>query len=504
MSGSGKGLDDPIRDLADHVRAVLWVVSPDGDRMLYCSPAYERLWGRPVDALLADPSSWLEGVHPGDRARVDAAWARRLDGYEAEYRVVRPDGSVINVHDRGEPVRDEAGEIVRLAGFTTDITDVRRLEEQLRHAQKMESLGRLAGGVAHEVNNLLTILLGHARLARQAPDDATAHIADIEEAARRGGELTARLLGLTPSQPIRSGVLDLAALVRGERGALRTLAGPGCALTLACPAGEFRVRADAVQVRRMLADLVRNAIEAMPAGGELEIGVAHAEYSDGDAARRPALAAGAHVVLTVTDTGPGIPVADRSRVFEPFFTTKRAAPGMGLTTAYGVLARCGGHIALEDGPRGGTRVVCSFPLADIPVPVAGPRGRAPGIGTGQTVLVAEDEPMVRLIVAGTLRDLGFEVLEAGDGAEALAVAAEAPLALLVTDVVMPRMGGRELAARMRDRTPGLRVLFVSGFTDGALGDAGDPETAFLPKPFMAAELADAVRSLLEPEATPAA
>ena len=248
--------------------------------MLYCSPAYERLWGRPVDALLADPSSWLEGVHPGDRARVDAAWARRLDGYEVEYRVVRPDGSVIHVHDRGEPVRDQAGKMVRFAGFTADITDVKRLEERLRHAQKMESLGRLAGGVAHEVNNLLTILLGHARLARQAPADAHATSPTSRRPRAAAASSRPACSGSRPASRSAPGCWTSRPSSAASRAALRALAGPGCALTLACPAGEFPVRADAVQVRRMLADLVRNAAEAMPAGGELELGVAHADYSD--------------------------------------------------------------------------------------------------------------------------------------------------------------------------------------------------------------------------------
>ena len=229
MSGSGTGLDDHLRDLADHLSSALWVIDPDGSRMLYCSGAYETLWGRPLEELYADPESWLEGVHPDDRARVAALWHGRHEGYEAEYRVVRPDGSVIHVHDRGEAVRDEAGRLLRLAGFTTDVTEVKRLEEQLLHAQKMESLGQLAGGVAHEVNNLLTILLGHTRLARQAPERVAEHLADIEDAARRGGELTARLLGLTRSDPIRAGVLDLAALVRGEQGVLRTATRPAFA-----------------------------------------------------------------------------------------------------------------------------------------------------------------------------------------------------------------------------------------------------------------------------------
>src|SRR5688572_19248682 len=169
------------------------------------------------------------------------------------------------LHDCGEAVHDERGDVVRFAGLTSDVTDIKQLEEQLLHAQKMESLARLAGGVAHEVNNLLTILLGHARLARLAPERAAEHLADIEDAARRGGELTARLLGLNPTQPIRAGLLDLAALVRGEQSALRAAAGPSCELEIACPPGEYPVRADAVQLRRMLGDLVRNA----------EIGRAH-------------------------------------------------------------------------------------------------------------------------------------------------------------------------------------------------------------------------------------
>jgi two-component system, cell cycle sensor histidine kinase and response regulator CckA len=177
---------------------------------------------------------------------------------------------------------------------------------------------------------------------------------------------------------------------------------------------------------------------------------------------------------------------------------------MGLTTAYGIMARCGGHIGLDSVAGRGTVVSCSFPLAVDAVTPAPSREPSPGIGEGRSVLVAEDEPMVRLIVAGVLRELGFDVLEAADGAEALELARGKDPALLVTDVVMPRMGGRELAARMRERIPGLRVLFVSGYTDGALGDEDDPETAFLPKPFMSAELAAAVRELLETEPTAAA
>jgi CheY-like chemotaxis protein len=382
-------------------------------------------------------------------------------------------------------------------GIATDITDVKRLEEQLLHAQKMESLGRLAGSVAHEVNNLLQVVLGQAALGRANPPEAADRLAVIEETARSGGELTARLLGLTRSQPIRAGVLDLGALAREQAAVLRDLMGPDIRLDCRLAPDPWAIRADREQIRRLVMALASNAADAMPAGGTLTITTANVDYDEQDARRYPGLSAGPHVVLTVTDTGTGIREADRSRVFEPFFSTKsREGAGLGLATCYGIVTRAGGHIRIESEPGRGTVVVCAFPRAEAftrasaTAPAAAARGP-------ETVLVAEDEPMVREIVSANLRGLGFDVIEAGDGVEALAAVEGAPrLALLVTDVVMPRMGGRELAERLREQSPGLRILYVSGYTDGALRDADDPATAFLPKPFMSGELADAVRGLL--------
>jgi two-component system, cell cycle sensor histidine kinase and response regulator CckA len=498
MSGPPTHQDDVFRDLVDNLRAVFWVVAPDGATIVYCSPAYEELWGRSVASLYADPRGWLEAIHPDDRPRVAAAWERAPDGYDVEYRVRRPDGLVTHVHDRGHPVRADDGTLLRIVGIATDITDVKRLEEQLQHAEKMDSLGRLAGGVAHEVNNLLTIVLGQARLVRERPDEAAARVAVIEETARRGGDLTARLLGLTRSQPIRAGTLDLGALARDQAPLLLELVGPSIRLECRLEAEPWPVRADAEQIRRLVTALASNGADAMPAGGTLTISTANAIYDELDAGRHPGLAPGEHVVLTVADTGAGIRRADLSRVFEPYFSTKRrAGAGMGLPTCYGIVTRAGGHIRIESEPGGGTRVVCAFPRADAAAPASAATPAA-SAGGRETVLVAEDEPMVREIVAGVLREQGYDVLEAGDGEEALAaVAGGPPIALLVTDVVMPRMGGRELGERLRAQWPWLRILFVSGYTDGALGDAGDHATAFLPKPFMSAELADAARALLD-------
>jgi CheY-like chemotaxis protein len=327
-----------------------------------------------------------------------------LDGLDVEYRVIRPDGTTVHINDVGRMARDDAGNPLRLVGYTTDVTELKRLEEQLQHAQKMENLGRLAGGVAHEVNNLLTVVLGHAGRS---------------------------------SAPARIGI----------------------------------------------------------DGGPIAISVATQAYDEAAAARHPGLQPGEHVVLTVADSGIGIPEDDRSRVFEPFFTTKRDGAGMGLTTCYGIMARASGHIRLESAPGRGTSFACAFPLGIAVAAVA----REAAAAAGETVLVAEDEPLVRTLVAGALREQGYTVLEAGDGVEALAIADATPgLALLVTDVVMPSMDGRELAARLRDRVPGIPALFVAGYTDGALED-GEPATAFLPKPFMSAELMAAVRTLLDPE-----
>jgi two-component system, cell cycle sensor histidine kinase and response regulator CckA len=250
--------------------------------------------------------------------------------------------------------------------------------------------------------------------------------------------------------------------------------------------------------------LASNADDAMPAGGTLTIATANVTYDELHANRHAGLAPGEHVVLTIADTGTGIREADRSRVFEPFFSTKRRdGAGLGLATCYGIVTRAGGHIRIDSAPGRGTKVICAFPRARGAV---ADRATAPAEAASgaETVLVAEDEPMVREIVAGVLRELGHDVLEARDGVEALALAAEAPVTLLVTDVVMPRMDGRELAARLREQAPGLRILFVSGYTEGALGDAGDAATAFLPKPFMSAELAEAVRGLLDAEPAPSA
>ena len=502
MSGSRTDHDAVFRDLVDNLRAVFWVASPDRSAMLYCSPAYEELWGRTVASLYDAPRSRLDAVHPDDRARVVAAWDGAPADYDVEYRVVRPDGAVTHVHDRGHAVHASDGSVLRVVGIATDVTEVKRLEEQLLHAQKMESLGRLAGGVAHEVNNLLTIVLGQARLARERPAEGAARLTAIEETARRGGELTARLLGLTRTQPFRAGVLDLAAVAREQGPLLRDLLGSGIPLECALESQPWPVRADANEIRRLLQALASNAAEAMPDGGLLTIATANVTYDEPAARRHPGLAPGDHVVLTVTDTGTGIGEAHRSRVFEPFFSTRRRqGAGLGLATCYGIVTRAGGHIRLDSAPGRGTAVICAFPRADSPA--AAPRGAPYVAGCDPlTVLVAEDEPMVREIVAGALRELGYSVIEAGDGIDALTAAEEAPtINLLVTDVAMPRMGGRELAARLRGRFPGLRTLFVSGYTDGALGDAGDPATAFLPKPFLSEELAAAVRGLLDDEAT---
>jgi PAS domain S-box-containing protein len=498
MSGSRTDHDAVFRDLVDHLRAVFWVASPDGGSIIYCSPAYEELWGRSVASLYADPDSWLDAIVLEDRARVSAAWHRAPAGYDVEYRIQRPDGGASHIHDRGHAVCADDGTLLRIVGIATDITEVKRLEAQLLHAQKMESLGRLAGGVAHEVNNLLQVVLGQAALGRDNPADATARLAAIEEIARSGGDLTGRLLGLTRSQPIRAGVLDLGALACEQAEVLHDLVGPGIRLECRLEAEPWEVRADREQIRRLVMALASNAADAMPAGGTLTIRTANVDYDEAEARRHPGLGAGPHVVLTVADTGTGIREADRSRVFEPFFSTKRReGAGLGLATCYGIVTRAGGHIRIESEPGRGTAVVCAFPRTEA-------RTRASAAAPAETrrgpetVLVAEDEPMVREIVAANLRGLGFAVIEAGDGVEALAAVEDAPqLALLVTDVVMPRMGGRELAERLREQSPGLRILYVSGYTDGALRDADDPATAFLPKPFMSGELADAVRGLLD-------
>jgi two-component system, cell cycle sensor histidine kinase and response regulator CckA len=382
-----------------------------------------------------------------------------------------------------------------------------RLTQQLLESQKLEAVGRLAGGVAHDFNNVLTAILGSAELLLlstppNAPKQEELEI--IRDAGLRAKELIRQLLAFSARQVLTPTVLDLNHLVKNVNKMLRRLIGEDIELVTALAPDPGAVRADAGQIEQVLVNLVVNARDAMPKGGRLTIATAEVDISDPNTSEHHQVPPGRYVALRVTDTGIGMDRETQGHVFEPFFTTKPRAhgTGLGLATVYGIVRQSGGHVTLDSAPGAGTTFCIYLPSVDEPVtPVSAPAAvAAPAAGTG-TVLLAEDEHLVRILARKTLEQAGYHVLVAAGAPEALAIAQhhDGPIDLLLTDVVMPEMSGRDLTHRLTELRPDVRVLYMSGYSDEAVARHGvlDDGTAFIQKPFTPGELARKVREVLE-------
>ena len=495
--------EERFRQLAEHIPAVVYLVEPQTGSMLFVSPAYERIWGRTRSSLYASPWSFLDAVHPDDQERVRATYQRRLTRLTVEYRITRPDEDVISIEDLQFPIRRADGSIYLIAGLAFDITRRTRLEAQLVESQKMESLGRLAGGVAHDFNNLLTVILSYADLLKEtagAQAEIVQGLEEIENAGQRAATLTRQLLTFAQRQVVDPRVLDVNEALIGLGPVIRHMAGERIALELRPLAHVPTARLDANQIDQVVMNLVSNACDAMPSGGTLRVEV---ETVSGPVPGTD-VPAGEFVAVRVVDTGTGIPPELRAQVFDPFFTTKPKGQGtgLGLSTSYGIVTQFGGFMDLTSQVDRGTTVTCYFPVVEA-VPVAEPDADAgPGVTTGtETILVVEDEPMVRDVARATLERHGYHVITAANGIEGLRVVAERgdAIDLVVTDIVMPQMGGWELAERLHETHPALRILFTSGYNEEIANAGGrvGADMAFLPKPYLPAALTHRVRQVLD-------
>jgi len=384
---------------------------------------------------------------------------------------------------------------------------LREREEQLRHAQKMEAVGRLAGGVAHDFNNLLTVITGNLDFARAAlPADSPIH-ADLEEvsaAAQRAATLTRQLLAVSRKQMLHPRLLDLGQAVAQAQRLLQRVIGEDVLLELSLPNQVWAVNADPGQVDQVLLNLVMNARDAMPAGGTITIEVENVLVgAEAPGAMDMSVEAGPYVALTVRDSGAGMDQATREHAMEPFFTTKPAGQGtgLGLATVYGIVSQSGGGIRISSEPGSGTRVSVLLPRANGEVVESARTTPVVSHGYGQTILLVEDEAPVRGVIRRTLERNGYNVLEARHGADALLVweRDSSAISLVITDIVMPELGGRELAGRLRADRPEIPILFLSGYAGGAGGAGALPLSAgepFLHKPFAGNELLRQVEVLL--------
>jgi PAS domain S-box-containing protein len=496
-----------FRQIAESISEVFWLNDFDG-RLAYVSPAYEEIWGRTCESFYASPTQWMEAIHEDDRERVSLAFTTRAGTYDEQYRIVRPDGAIRWIRDRGFPVRAEGDRAGRIAGVAEDITERLQLEAQLRQAQKMEAVGQLAGGVAHDFNNLLTVITGYSELLLDilpvSDDPARQHVAEIMRAGERSAALTGQLLALSRKQVLAPTVLDLNEVVRGAEKLLRRVIGEDVLLRSALPAGLGCVVADAGQLEQVLLNLALNARDAMPLGGTLVIETLDVEDHPRDTLRHPGLPPGRYVALEITDSGTGMSADVTHHLFEPFFTTKDPGKGtgLGLAVVHGFVKQSGGHIGVESEVGRGTTFRIYLPRAADPErPAAASLQEEAPLGGGETILVVEDDDAVRLLSKRTLERFGYRVLESsrGDAALQLAGSYAGPIDLLVTDVVMPGGGGRVVAEQLRAAYPAMSVLYSSGYTDEALLRNGvlRADVNFLQKPFTPAALATTVRAVLD-------
>ncbi len=469
-----------------------------------------RLYGITAEQFSGAYDAWQAGVHPDDRERGDAEIKAALRGekeFDTEFRVLWPDGTVRDIRALALVQHDGSGRAVRIIGTNWDITERKAGEEALLlQAQKMETVGHLAGGIAHDFSNLLVVVAGNAEIVREElpPDDPRqASIAEIEEAARRGAALTRQLLAFSRRQVVQPEVLDLNVVVGEIREMLKSVIGAGIELRFEPGEPLGAVRADASRLGQVLMNLIVNARDAMPAGGTITIATRDVVLTDADAVRHTSLAPGRYVTLAVTDTGTGMDAATRARIFEPFFTTKAqgSGTGLGLATVLRIAQQSGGAVDIESEPGQGSTFTLYLPTTDVPVlaPVAAPV--APPEPGGETILLVDDDPGVRRLTERILVAAGHPVLTAADGVEALALLAAhpAPVHLLLTDLILPRMGGTEIARRVAEARPGTRILLMSGYPADIVAGAGvlPAGTNLVEKPFTPAELTAAVREVLD-------
>jgi PAS domain S-box-containing protein len=471
-----------------------------------------RLLGLDPATFTGAAAEFFAAVHPDDRERLRAAAAGAIEQgvpYDPEYRAVWPDGSIHHLCARGGVTRDPAGRPLRLDGIIWDISDrmqaeedLHQLEVQLQQAQKLESIGRLAGGVAHDFNNLLTVILSCADEVAAGSPAQPGLIEEIRAAGKRAAELTGQLLAFARKQIIAPVPLDLNAVMRGSEKLLRRVLGEDVELVASLHPALWTVRCDPGQVEQVVLNLAVNARDAMPSGGKLMIETANTEIDEGFVALHPFMKRGPHVRLTIRDTGVGMTPAVKAHVFEPFFTTKPPGKGtgLGLAMVYGIVKQNDGYILVESEVGQGTTFRLYLPRS-VAATASEPAASTTRMRGTETILLVEDDPQVRKVAFRSLMAAGYRVIVAGGGREALEVAAreKGPLHLLLTDVIMPGLNGREVAEELRRSNPGLRVLFVSGYTQDVISQSGVLGSGFefLPKPFTASILLEGVRKALD-------
>jgi PAS domain S-box-containing protein len=538
------------RTLVERLPAITYVAELGaGGPWHFVSPQIETMLGFSPAEWLSDPMNWMNHIHPDDREMALAAEKQFQETHElfqAEYRMCARDGRLMWFRDEGVLLQQTDGQGLLMQGVMYDITEPKRLEDRLRHSQKMEAVGQLAGGVAHDFNNLLMLIQAHNEHLRDqldADDAANKDVLEIETAVTRAAALTGQLLAFSRKQVLRPKVLDLNVVLADVAKMLHRLIGKDIELRVVPAPSLGRVKADPGQMEQMILNVAVNSRDAMPQGGRLTITTSNVELDENDSRNHEGAPSGKYVMLAVSDTGSGMDTETQAHMFEPFFTTKAPGKGtgLGLATVYGVVKHSDGWIWVDSEAGCGTTFKVYLPrveqarVDEARVAEGGveecqveervekseqsrlapfgteqfqpPSKTAPALAAApkgtETVLVVEDQDGIRDIVRESLRRNGYKVLIAVDGNEALQMASAYPdpIHLLVTDLVMPNIGGRELAQRLTPLRPRMKVLFMSGYSEHSALDGEneemDPSATVLQKPFSLDALARNVRRVLD-------
>ena len=478
-----------------------------GPRIVFVNPAFTKMTGYHEEEVFGKTPRILQG--PGtDRTVLDRLRQNleRGEGFEGEAINYRKDGKEFDMQWQIAPIRNASGTITHFVANQRDITTRKRFEAQLFQSQKMETVGKLAGGVAHEFNSIITAIIGQSELLLAdlpAGSPLAKSATEISKAASRAATLTRQLLAYGRKQLLRPETLDLNGVIAGMEGMFHHLMGSDVDTQIVPAVGLQAVKADAGQIEQVILNMAINARDAMPSGGKFMLETANVSFDEESVGRYPELKPGDYVMLAITDTGKGMSAEVKARVFEPFFSTKDVGQGtgLGLSTCYGIIKQSGGHISVYSELARGTTFKIYLPQVEHQIPSQ--RFDSPDLPRGtETILLVEDDPALREMAATLLRRLGYTVLAAANGIEALSLKHQRDIGhidLLFSDVVMPHMSGKELSERMRAIYPHTRILFTSAYTENAIIHQGvlNKGLALLQKPFTPSALAHKLREVLD-------
>jgi PAS domain S-box-containing protein len=476
----------------------------------YRSPRWKSILGYQDNEIAGNFKEWESRLHPDDYQRVmetgKAYEEGRIPVFEVEYRLRHKDGGYRWVLGRGACLRDSQGKSYRMAGSLTDITERKKLEQQLLQAQKMESIGLLAGGVAHDFNNILTAITGYGEIIREsvaANDEILREsIEQVLKGAERAAELTGSLLAFSRKQVMNPKPVIIDGIISGTSKLIQRIIGEDIEFSTCFYHKKLTVMADAGQIEQVLMNLASNARDAMPNGGRLSISTKEALVRDGYEALHDLPAPGKYVLISVADTGTGIDKESMERLFEPFYTTKEIGKGtgLGLSIVYGIVKQHGGSVLVSSEPGEGTTFNIYLPVIEGSADKEGKKVSVPLAGGTETLLIAEDEEIVKVLLQKTFERVGYKVLTAGDGEEAVALFKQHDdISLVLSDVVMPKKNGKEILEEIRRIKPEMKVVFLSGYTADIMHSKGilEKDVDFITKPFLKADLLRKVRDMLD-------